>query len=297
MFKGSPRVASGEFSRRVAREGGRDNAFHQPRCHGLSPDGGGLAPAADRDDGGGPLRRPRPAAGGIRIRTPRGAGGAPPDGGQQPPRPFPRGLRRRGVRAAALDGPPPDRLGGGDPRHHARGYGGLPPHPLRPGRGGAGDRGRCLPRRGRGRAGRHLRRHPGAQRPPRLRAPLPPAPRTCALPAARSRPARGRLPAHLGGAQPRVRRGAPRPAAAGGGAGAGRGQGSRLHRALVETGLAVSATASAWVDTVGAGMFAIAIAPRAGASLAAVEQAATAEVARLLEEGSAKRRPPAPRGI
>jgi zinc protease len=27
MFKGSPRVASGEFSRRVAREGGQDNAF------------------------------------------------------------------------------------------------------------------------------------------------------------------------------------------------------------------------------------------------------------------------------
>ena len=27
LFKGSPRVASGEFSRRVAREGGNDNAF------------------------------------------------------------------------------------------------------------------------------------------------------------------------------------------------------------------------------------------------------------------------------
>jgi zinc protease len=65
----------------------------------------------------------------------------------------------------------------------------------------------------------------------------------------------------------------------------GGGQGSRLHRALVESGLAVSAGASAWTDTVGPGLFGISVAPRPGASLAAVERAVSDEVARLLDQG------------
>lgn len=65
----------------------------------------------------------------------------------------------------------------------------------------------------------------------------------------------------------------------------GGGQGSRLHRALVDTGLAVSAGASAWTDTVGLGLFGVSVAPRPGASLAAVEATVTAELARLADDG------------
>ena len=65
----------------------------------------------------------------------------------------------------------------------------------------------------------------------------------------------------------------------------GGGQGSRLHRALVETGLAVSADASVWTDTVGAGMFGVSAAPRPGAALAEVERVATDTIARLVQDG------------
>jgi zinc protease len=65
----------------------------------------------------------------------------------------------------------------------------------------------------------------------------------------------------------------------------GGGQGSRLHRALVEGGLAVSAGASAWTDTVGAGLFAVSVAPRPGVRLAEVERVANDTVARLAQEG------------
>jgi zinc protease len=65
----------------------------------------------------------------------------------------------------------------------------------------------------------------------------------------------------------------------------GGGQGSRLHRALVESGLAVSAGASAWTDTVGAGLFSLSVAPRPRVALAEIERIANDTVARLVQEG------------
>lgn len=65
----------------------------------------------------------------------------------------------------------------------------------------------------------------------------------------------------------------------------GGGQGSRLHRALVEPGLAVSAGASVWTDTVGAGLFGLSVAPRPGVSLAEIQRVAAGTVARLVQEG------------
>jgi zinc protease len=65
----------------------------------------------------------------------------------------------------------------------------------------------------------------------------------------------------------------------------GGGQGSRLHRALVESGLAVSAGASAWTDTVGAGLFGVSVAPRPRVALADIERIANDTVARLVQEG------------
>lgn len=65
----------------------------------------------------------------------------------------------------------------------------------------------------------------------------------------------------------------------------GGGQGSRLHRALVESGLAVSAGASVWTDTVGAGLFGVSVSPRPRVALAEIERIANDTVARLVQEG------------
>jgi zinc protease len=65
----------------------------------------------------------------------------------------------------------------------------------------------------------------------------------------------------------------------------GGGQGSRLHRALVEGGLAVSAGASYDSDTAGWTDFDISVTPRREVELARVEDATVAVVKRLLDEG------------
>lgn len=65
----------------------------------------------------------------------------------------------------------------------------------------------------------------------------------------------------------------------------GRGQGSRLHAALVETGLAVSAGASYDSEAAGETEFLLWAIPRRGVTPEALEQAAFATVARLLQDG------------
>ena len=49
MFKGTQEVGPGEFNKRVAKVGGRDNAFTRSRLHRLFPAGAGRPPG--RDDG------------------------------------------------------------------------------------------------------------------------------------------------------------------------------------------------------------------------------------------------------
>lgn len=65
----------------------------------------------------------------------------------------------------------------------------------------------------------------------------------------------------------------------------GSGPGSRLHRALVETGLATSASASYDSETVGVGTFGISATCRAGIAPEQLEAAVDAAVATLVQEG------------
>ena len=65
----------------------------------------------------------------------------------------------------------------------------------------------------------------------------------------------------------------------------GRGPGSRLYAALVETGLAVSAGASYDSEAAGETEFLLWAIPRRGVAPEALEQAALATIARLLDEG------------
>jgi zinc protease len=285
MFKGSPRVASGEFSRRVAREGGRDNAFtsrdvtayHQtveasrlPLIAMMEADrfaAPALPPAEFESErhvvleerrqtvDSNPRARFREAFDAA-VFGPQHWMGRPLIGWEEEIRAITREDMEAFHRTHYAPGGAVLVIAGAVSRAEVEAV--------------LADTYAAIPAR---------------SAPPRLRAPLPPAPRTARF--LQHDPALREAAFQRIWAAPSLVSGEERHAlpllvvaqVLGGG------QGSRLHRALVETGLAVSATASAWVDTVGAGMFAIAIAPRAGASLAAVEQAATAEVARLLEEG------------
>ena len=65
----------------------------------------------------------------------------------------------------------------------------------------------------------------------------------------------------------------------------GSGPGSRLHRALVETGLATSASASYDSETAGVGTFSISATCRAGVAPEQLEAAVDAAVAALLQDG------------
>ncbi|MCB4821400.1 M16 family metallopeptidase [Roseicella aerolata] len=65
----------------------------------------------------------------------------------------------------------------------------------------------------------------------------------------------------------------------------GGGQGSRLHKALVETGLAVAANASYDGESVGATAFTLSATPRPGVEPARLEAAVDEVVARLLQDG------------
>ncbi|MCQ4162114.1 insulinase family protein [Roseomonas sp. GC11] len=65
----------------------------------------------------------------------------------------------------------------------------------------------------------------------------------------------------------------------------GGGQGSRLHKALVEGGLAVSAGCAYDGDAIGTGSLEIFVTPRRETTTAALEAAVAAEVARLLDQG------------
>ncbi|TCZ59751.1 M16 family metallopeptidase [Roseicella aquatilis] len=65
----------------------------------------------------------------------------------------------------------------------------------------------------------------------------------------------------------------------------GGGQGSRMHRALVETGLCVSASASYDSEAVGPSVFLLSALPRPGVAPAQVEAAVDEVVARLLQDG------------
>jgi zinc protease len=65
----------------------------------------------------------------------------------------------------------------------------------------------------------------------------------------------------------------------------GGGTGSRLHRALVETGLAVAAGAAYSADTASWADFDISVTPRRDTPLARLEEVAAAVVKRLLDEG------------
>lgn len=65
----------------------------------------------------------------------------------------------------------------------------------------------------------------------------------------------------------------------------GGGQGSRLHKALVESGLAVSAGCAYDGDAIGIGNLEIYVTPRREASTAAIEAAVAAETTRLLDQG------------
>jgi zinc protease len=65
----------------------------------------------------------------------------------------------------------------------------------------------------------------------------------------------------------------------------GGGQGSRLHRAMVESGLAVSAGTSYDGDSIGSGGFDLFAMPRRGVATPALEAAVQAELDRLLQQG------------
>ena len=65
----------------------------------------------------------------------------------------------------------------------------------------------------------------------------------------------------------------------------GSGQGSRLHKALVETGLATAANASYDSEALGVTSFGISATPRPGVAPERLEAAVEAEVARLLQDG------------
>ena len=65
----------------------------------------------------------------------------------------------------------------------------------------------------------------------------------------------------------------------------GGGQGSRLHKALVETGLATAASASYDSEAMGVTSFGISATPRPGVAPEAVEAAVEAAVAELLHAG------------
>jgi zinc protease len=65
----------------------------------------------------------------------------------------------------------------------------------------------------------------------------------------------------------------------------GSGQGSRLHQALVETGLATSANASYDGEAMGVTSFGVSATPRPGVTPETVEAAVEATIARLLQEG------------
>jgi len=66
----------------------------------------------------------------------------------------------------------------------------------------------------------------------------------------------------------------------------GGGPGSRLHRALVETGLAVNAGAGYDGDVVGVGSLSVYATPRTGTDTARVEEVIAATLARLVQEGA-----------
>jgi zinc protease len=66
----------------------------------------------------------------------------------------------------------------------------------------------------------------------------------------------------------------------------GGGQGSLLHQALVETGIAVSASAGYDSDAVGAGEFLISAMPGRGTAPERLEAAAAAVVEKLLQDGA-----------
>ena len=66
----------------------------------------------------------------------------------------------------------------------------------------------------------------------------------------------------------------------------GGGPGSRLHRALVETGLAVSAGAGYDGDVVGVGSLSVFAAPRPGVTPERIEEVVAATLARLVQEGA-----------
>ncbi|MFC7552917.1 M16 family metallopeptidase [Pseudoroseomonas wenyumeiae] len=91
MFKGSAHVASGAFSRRVAQEGGQDNAFtsRDVTAYHQHVEASRLPLAAN-------MEADRMAApsfpGGVGVGTAGGAGGTASAGGKHPARPLPRGL-------------------------------------------------------------------------------------------------------------------------------------------------------------------------------------------------------------
>ncbi|MXP63814.1 insulinase family protein [Roseomonas sp. M0104] len=65
----------------------------------------------------------------------------------------------------------------------------------------------------------------------------------------------------------------------------GGGQGSRLDRALVQSGLAVSAHCAYDTDALGTGCVELSVTPRRDATTDRLEQAVTAEIQRLLDDG------------
>jgi len=66
----------------------------------------------------------------------------------------------------------------------------------------------------------------------------------------------------------------------------GGGPGSRLHRALVEAGHAVGASAGYDGDVVGVGSLMVAVTPRPGVSQERIEEIVAATIARLVQEGA-----------
>ena len=66
----------------------------------------------------------------------------------------------------------------------------------------------------------------------------------------------------------------------------GGGPGSRLHRALVEAGHAVSANAGYDGDVVGIGSLVVAVTPRPGVTQERIEEIVTATIAQLVQEGA-----------
>lgn len=68
----------------------------------------------------------------------------------------------------------------------------------------------------------------------------------------------------------------------------GGGTGSRLHKALVETGLAVSAGAGYDGDTVGVGSFGVYATPRPGVTTARIEETIAAVLADLVQQGASE---------